>query len=173
MVAMVIGSVLFKVYSGYYHWRLERMALYRLRITKQLSAFEAETGLLSIWKKVCDPIFEMRVDHIIPVFNYSSTFKVIIDWDYWRNADLWSLRIPWSGLLTDPGCPQGRRLEFLALDQKGAWASLWVNSPQSFRLKYMPYYNMNMKIYEGLTEISGFLFSLTARWHLEHLLALR
>jgi hypothetical protein len=29
----------------------------------------------------------------------------------------------------------------------------------------MPHYNMHMKIYEGLTEISGFLFSLTARWH--------
>jgi ribonuclease HI len=64
-----------------------RMALYRLRITKQPFAFEAETGLLSIWKKVGDSIFEMRADHIIPVFSHSRTFKVIIDWDYWRNSD--------------------------------------------------------------------------------------
>jgi hypothetical protein len=34
-----------------------RMALCRLWITKQPPAFEAETGLLSIWKKVSDPIF--------------------------------------------------------------------------------------------------------------------
>jgi hypothetical protein len=34
----------------------------------------------------------------------------------------------------------------LALDQIRAWASLWVNSPQSFGLKYMPYYNVHMKI---------------------------
>jgi hypothetical protein len=34
-----------------------RMELYRLRITKHSSAFEAETRLLSIWKKVSDPIF--------------------------------------------------------------------------------------------------------------------
>jgi hypothetical protein len=29
----------------------------------------------------------MRADHIIPVFSHSRTFKVIIDQDYWRNAD--------------------------------------------------------------------------------------
>jgi hypothetical protein len=64
-----------------------RMALYRLQTTKQPSASEAETGLLSIWKKVSDPILEMRTDHIIPVFNHSRTFKVICDRDYWRNVD--------------------------------------------------------------------------------------
>jgi hypothetical protein len=64
-----------------------RMAFYRLQNTKQLSAFEAEMGLLSIWKIVSDPILEMRADHKIPVFNHSRTFKVIIDWDYWRNVD--------------------------------------------------------------------------------------
>jgi hypothetical protein len=45
-----------------------RMALYRLRITEQPSAFEAETGLLSIWNKVSDPIFEMWADRIILYF---------------------------------------------------------------------------------------------------------
>jgi hypothetical protein len=92
------------------------MALYRLRNTKRPSAFEAETGLLSIWKKVSDP---MRADHIIPIFNHSRTFKVIIDRDYWRNVDPVVLG-DWSGLLTDPGCPRRRGLEFLALDQIGA-----------------------------------------------------
>jgi hypothetical protein len=46
-----------------------RMTLYRLQKTKQPFAFEAETRLLSIWKKVSDPILEMQADHIIPVFN--------------------------------------------------------------------------------------------------------
>jgi hypothetical protein len=47
----------------------ERMAIYMLQITKQRSAFQAETGLLSIWKNVSDPILEMRADYIISVFN--------------------------------------------------------------------------------------------------------
>jgi hypothetical protein len=64
-----------------------RMTLYRLRLTEQPSAFEVETGLLFIWNKVSDPIFEMRADHIIPVFIHSRTFKVIIDRDYWRNVN--------------------------------------------------------------------------------------
>jgi hypothetical protein len=64
-----------------------RMAFYRLQNIKQPSAFVAETGLLSIWKKVSDPILEMQVDHIIPVFNHSRTLKVINDWDYLRNID--------------------------------------------------------------------------------------
>jgi hypothetical protein len=106
-----------------------RMALYRLRITKQPSAFEAETGLLSIWEKVTNPIFEMRADHIIPVFNHSRNFKVITDRNYWRNADS---VVPEDSLVwfTDGSrMPSGTGLEFLALDQIGAWASLWVNSP--------------------------------------------
>jgi hypothetical protein len=64
-----------------------RMALYRLQITKQPSASEVEMGLLSIWKNVSDPILEMQVDHIIPVFKHSRIFKVIIDRDYWENVD--------------------------------------------------------------------------------------
>jgi hypothetical protein len=57
------------------------MALYRLQINKKPSASEVETGLLSIWKNVHDPILEMQVDHIIPVFNHSRIFKVVIDRD--------------------------------------------------------------------------------------------
>jgi hypothetical protein len=55
-----------------------RMALYGLQITKQPSASKAETELLSIWKKVSDPILEMRTDHIIRVFNHSRNFKASV-----------------------------------------------------------------------------------------------
>jgi hypothetical protein len=65
-----------------------RMALFRLQVTKQPSVLEAQTGLLSIRKIVNDPVLEMWADHIIPVFKYSRTFRVIIDPEYWRNADL-------------------------------------------------------------------------------------
>jgi hypothetical protein len=71
----------------------------------------------------------MRANHIIPVFNHSRTFKVIIDRDYWRNADS---VVPEDSLVwftEDPGCPQGWGLKFFMLDQIGAWASLWVNLP--------------------------------------------
>jgi ribonuclease HI len=64
------------------------MALYRLWITEQPTAFETETGLLSIQKIVSEPILEMRADHITPVLNHSRIFKVIIDRDYWRHTDL-------------------------------------------------------------------------------------
>jgi hypothetical protein len=30
----------------------------------------------------------MRTDYIVPVFNYSRIFNVIIDRDYWSNVDL-------------------------------------------------------------------------------------
>jgi hypothetical protein len=63
-----------------------RMALYRLRMFKQPADLKTETGLLSIWKNVSDPILYMRSDHNIPVYNYSKIF-VIIDTDYWRNKD--------------------------------------------------------------------------------------
>ena len=64
-----------------------RMALYRLLMFKQPADLKTETGLLSIWKNVSDPILDMRSDHTIPVYNYSKTFNVIIDLDYWRNKD--------------------------------------------------------------------------------------
>jgi hypothetical protein len=64
-----------------------RMALYRLHILKQPDVSETEAGLLSIWKNVGDPNFDMRSDHTIPVHYHFRIFKVIIDWDYWRNKD--------------------------------------------------------------------------------------
>jgi hypothetical protein len=59
-----------------------RMALYKLHILKQPAVSETEAGLLSIWKNVSDPIFDMGSDHTIPVYHHSRIFKVIIDWDY-------------------------------------------------------------------------------------------
>jgi hypothetical protein len=43
------------------------MALYRMHISKQPVDLKTETGLLSIWKNVSDPILDMRSDHTIPV----------------------------------------------------------------------------------------------------------
>jgi hypothetical protein len=62
-----------------------RMALYRLHMLKQPAVLRTETGLLSIWKNVSDPILDMQSDHSIPVSSYSKIFNVIIDMDYWRN----------------------------------------------------------------------------------------
>ena len=64
-----------------------RMALCRLRILKQPADPKTESGLLSIWKNVSDPILYMRSDYIISVYYYSKTCTAIIDWDYWRNTD--------------------------------------------------------------------------------------
>jgi hypothetical protein len=63
------------------------MALYRLHILKQPAVSETEAGLLSIQKNVSDPILDIWSDHTIPVYYHSRIFKVIIDWDYWRNKD--------------------------------------------------------------------------------------
>jgi len=62
-----------------------RMALNRLHILKQPADSKTESGLLSIWKIVSDPILDMRSDYTIPVYYYSKIFNVIIDLDYWRN----------------------------------------------------------------------------------------
>jgi len=64
-----------------------RMALYRLHVLKQPADPKAEVGLLSIWKKVSDPLLEIRADHTTPVYYYSKVFSVIIDWDHWKNKD--------------------------------------------------------------------------------------
>jgi hypothetical protein len=64
-----------------------RMALFRLHIPKQPPDPKLEAGLLSIWKSVGDPVLDMQSDYTFPVYHYSKTFKVIIDWDYWRTKD--------------------------------------------------------------------------------------
>jgi hypothetical protein len=59
-----------------------RMTLYILHISKQPTDLKTEVGMLSIWKIVGDPILDMRSDHTTPIYDYSKTFKVIIDQDY-------------------------------------------------------------------------------------------
>jgi hypothetical protein len=61
------------------------IALYRLQILKQPTVPKTVSGLLSIWENVCDPILDMQSDYIIPVYYHSKIFRVIIDWDYWKN----------------------------------------------------------------------------------------
>jgi hypothetical protein len=150
-----------------------KMAFYRLQNIKQPSAFEAETGLLSIWKTVSDPILEMRADHIIPVFNHSRTCKVIIDRDYWRNVDqvvpedslVWftdGSRMPsgtGSGIF---GVRPNMSLSF----SLGKFATVFQT--EIYAILQCAYENIRR-----LIETSGFLSFLTARRHLGHLTALR
>jgi hypothetical protein len=123
-----------------------RMALYRLHMLKQPAVLKTETGLLSIWKNVSDPILDMRSDHTIPVYNYSKIFNVIIDTDYWRNKDpvLPKDALIWftDGSRTDLGTGPG----VYGLKQTKAIAFLWSNLLQFFKLKFMPYYYVHMKI---------------------------
>jgi hypothetical protein len=51
-----------------------RVTLYRLHLPKQPAVSETEAGLLSIWKNVSDPIFDMGSDHTIPVYHHSRIF---------------------------------------------------------------------------------------------------
>jgi hypothetical protein len=62
-------------------------ALYRLHIHKQLAYPITDTGLLSIWKKVGDPILDMRLDYTTPAYHFSKIFNINTDWDFWRNKD--------------------------------------------------------------------------------------
>jgi hypothetical protein len=52
-----------------------RLALYRLHTPKQPIDFKMEVGMLSIGKKVGDPILNMRSDHTIPIYYYSRYFS--------------------------------------------------------------------------------------------------
>jgi hypothetical protein len=123
-----------------------RMALYRLHILKQTAVPYTTAGLLSIWKNVREPILDLRSDHTIPIYNYSKHFNVIIDEEYWRKKTQNFPRMFWSGTLTVPELTRGLGLEYMALDQIEANASLWENMPQFFKLKFMPFCNMHMKI---------------------------
>jgi hypothetical protein len=64
-----------------------RMTLYRLHKFMQ-PADSTSAVMLSIWRNVRDQVLDMQSDHIIPVYNFSKIYKVIIDVDYWRNNDL-------------------------------------------------------------------------------------
>jgi hypothetical protein len=45
------------------------------------------SGLLAIWKNVGDPLLDLRLDYIIPLYHYTKNFMVIIDKEYWKNKD--------------------------------------------------------------------------------------
>jgi hypothetical protein len=64
-----------------------RVVLHNVHRLKQPAVSGIEAGLLRIWRDVSDPILDMRSNHTIPVYHYSRTFNVIIDWDYWRKND--------------------------------------------------------------------------------------
>jgi hypothetical protein len=121
------------------------MALYRLHILKQHDVPNTSVGLLSIWKNVSEPILGMRSDHTIPVFNFSKCFNVVIDVEYWRNKTHHFPRIFWSVILTVLELTRELGLEYRALDQIEATASLWVNMPQFSKMKFMPFCNVHMK----------------------------
>ena len=64
-----------------------RMTLYRLHILMQPADSTTSAGMLSNWKNLSDHTLDMRLDHTIPVYNFSKIYKVLIDVDYWRNND--------------------------------------------------------------------------------------
>jgi len=148
-----------------------RMALYRLCILKQPANPKAEAGLLSIWKNVSDPLSEMRADHTTPVYYYSKVFSVSIDWEYWKNKDpvfpedalIWFTDGSRANLGTGSGnfgLRPNRSLSF-PLDK---FATV-------FQTEIYAILQCACKNIEGPIRISGFLFSLTARLHLRHLVA--
>jgi hypothetical protein len=147
-----------------------RMALYRLHIIKQPAYPKTDAGLLSIWKKVGDPILDMRSDYTTPVYHFSKIFSITIDRDFWRNKDpvLLEDALIWftDGSRANSGTGSGifglrpnRSLSF----PLGKFATV-------FKLKYMSFCNVHVKI-KGLIKISRFLFSLIARLHLRHFAA--
>jgi hypothetical protein len=46
----------------------------------------------------------------------------------------------------DLGLTEGQGLVFTAKDQREALVSLWANMSQFFKLKYMPFLNVHVKI---------------------------
>jgi hypothetical protein len=56
-------------------------------LSKQPTDLKTEIEMLSSWKYVGDPILDMWSNHTVPIYEYSKTFKVIIDQDYWRIKD--------------------------------------------------------------------------------------
>jgi hypothetical protein len=64
-----------------------RMALYTLNIIEQPNIPKTEAGMLNIWRKVGNPVLEMRSDHITPVYYYTKNYMVNINQEFWRNKD--------------------------------------------------------------------------------------
>jgi hypothetical protein len=123
-----------------------KMALYRLHVLKQPSAPKTVSGMLNIWKNVGDPLLDMQLDYIIPVHRHTKNFVVIIDQEYWKNKDP---LFPDNVLIwfTDGSrLTQGHGLVFMGKDHTEALVSLSTNMPQFFKPKYMPFFNVHVKI---------------------------
>jgi hypothetical protein len=122
-----------------------RMALYRLNILKKPADSVTEAGLLSIWKSVSDPIFHMRSDRTIPVYYHSRNFKVIIDWDYWRNKDqvyaedalIWFT----DGCRANPGIGS----VIFSLRPKGSLSFPLGKFTTVFQTELLPFYDVHVK----------------------------
>jgi hypothetical protein len=99
----------------------------------------------TLQKSVGDPILEMRTDYTIPDY-HSRSFNVIIDLDYWKNRNPVFSEDALIWFNDGSRADSGTGLGFLALEQTDAYASLWINVPQFFKLKYMPSYNVHMKL---------------------------
>jgi hypothetical protein len=104
------------------------------------------TGETKTQSWVSDPLLNMRSDHNIPVYNYSKIFNVIIDMDYWRNKDpeLPKDALIWftDGSRTDLRTGSG----IYGLKPNKSYSFSLSKFASVFRLKFMPYYYVHMKI---------------------------
>jgi hypothetical protein len=111
----------------------------------------------------------MRADHIIPVFNHSRTFKVIIDRDYWRSVD--------------PVVPEDSMVWFTDGSRmpSGTGSGIFGVRPNRSLGKFATFFQTEIYAilqcaYENIRRAyrnKRILISLTARRHFEHLMALR
>ena len=122
------------------------MALYRLHILRQPADPRVEEGLLSIWKNVRDPLLEMRADYTIPVYSYSKAFSAIIDWVYWKIKDpvFHKDALIW---LTDGSRANSAAGSAIFVLRPNRCFSFPVGKFATvFKLKYMLFYNVHVKI---------------------------
>jgi hypothetical protein len=150
-----------------------RMALYRLHLLKQPTAYEAEARLLSVRKNVNDPILDIKSDHTIPVYYPSRIFKIIIDRNYWRNKDpvfpedavIWFTDGSRVSSRTGSGIFGTRPNRSLGFPM-GNHATVFQT--EIYAILQCTYVNIR-RVYRN----SGFLFFSTARLHLRHSVARR
>jgi hypothetical protein len=95
---------------------------------------------------VGDLLLDTRLDYTIPVYHHSKIFSVIIDRDYWRNKDpvfpedalIWFT----TGSRADSGTGSG----IFGIRPNKDLASLWINLSWFFKPKYMPFFNVHVKL---------------------------
>jgi hypothetical protein len=121
-----------------------RMALYRLYALVQPTDSTGSYVLLSIRKIVSDHILDMRSDDTIPVYNFSSTYRVVIDVDYWSNNDpqFPEDALVWfnDGSRADSGTDAG----IYGIRRNRSFSIPLGKYDSFFRLKFMPLNNVHM-----------------------------